>query len=278
MSYKSLLVHLDDGPRCAQRLALALELARRHDAHLSGVYTVSRPELSSLSTTEGLESVWDAVERGLRQRCEASQRSFEADAARAGLRSSLWRSAEGTAEDVLAQYARYADLLVLGQPDPTNNPLHRRLDFPAAVAMRSARPVLVLPFAPAVAEVGREVLVAWNGSREATRAVADALPLLQRAAHVTVMTVNARDSVARVMAPDTELAQFLGRHGVNARATHCEVPDVEVGPWFLSRAADMGVDLLVMGAYGHSRLRELVLGGVTLSLSREMTVPVLMSC
>ncbi len=277
MSYKSLLVHLDDGPGSSLRVSLALQLATQFEAHLTGLYTVTRPELNAMGVADAFDGVWDAVEEGLRGRSEQSRRRFDSQAQGVGLHSRQWRSVEGPVEEVLAQHARYADLLIVGQPDPSDNPLHRRLDFPAAVAMRSARPVLVLPYAPAVPALGREVLVAWNGSREATRAVADALPLLRKAERVTVMTVNGRDSSARALCPDVDLAHFLALHGVTAKATFCEVPEVEVGAWFLSRAADLGVDLLVMGAYGHSRLRELILGGVTRLLSREMTVPVFMS-
>ena len=121
-------------------------------------------------------------------------------------------------------------------------------------------------------------MVAWNGGREATRAVADALPLLARAKEVTVLVINPED------APDThgdvpgaDIALHLARHGVNAVATRIHAGDMEAANIILSRAAETGIDLLVMGAYGHSRLRELVVGGVTRSILASMTMPVLMS-
>jgi nucleotide-binding universal stress UspA family protein len=126
--------------------------------------------------------------------------------------------------------------------------------------------------------MGRNVLVAWNGSREATRAVNDALPILERAEKVTVLAVNPRKGGGdHGDIPSADIALHLARHGVKAEASQTVSNELEVGDTILSRLADFGSDLVVMGAYGHSRMRELLMGGVTRELLQHMTVPVLLS-
>jgi nucleotide-binding universal stress UspA family protein len=136
--------------------------------------------------------------------------------------------------------------------------------------------VLVVPRYGTFDTVGERVLVAWNGSREATRAVHDALPILKLATKVTVLSIDPeRDTGDRI--PSADIALHLARHGVAAEGTSTVGLDISVGDLLLSRAADLGADLIVMGAYGHSRMRELVLGGATRHILQHMTVPVLMS-
>jgi nucleotide-binding universal stress UspA family protein len=136
----------------------------------------------------------------------------------------------------------------------------------------------VIPFAGDFPVIGEHVLVAWNASREATRAVADALPLLSRARAVTVLAINPRHGIGgHGDVPAADIALHLARHGVRAEAAHTIATDIPDAEALLSYAADIGADLIVAGGYGHSRARELVFGGVTRSLLKEMTVPVLLS-
>ncbi len=136
----------------------------------------------------------------------------------------------------------------------------------------------MVPYIGARQEMGRNVLVAWNGSREATRAVNDALPILERADKVTVLAVNpGKNGNDHGDIPSADIALHLARHGVKAEASQTVSDELEVGSIILSRISDLGADLVVMGAYGHSRMRELMMGGVTRDLLRHMTVPVLMS-
>ncbi len=136
----------------------------------------------------------------------------------------------------------------------------------------------MIPYTGTYPRIGRRVLVAWNASREATRAVTDAMPFLEHAGLVTVLTANARTTdMGHGDLPGADIALHLARHGVRAEAAPTHSGDVDVGEWLLSRAADLEVDLMVMGAYGHSRLRELVMGGATRSILQHMTVPVLFS-
>ncbi len=140
--------------------------------------------------------------------------------------------------------------------------------------MNSCRPVIALPFAGEFKTLGRRVLVAWNGSREAARATHDALPFLTQADKVMVLSVNA---TGEEHIPGADISTHLARHGVGVEIHNRVQGNIGVGDAILNAASDYGADLLVIGAYGHSRLRELVLGGVTRHLLRHMTVPVLMS-
>jgi nucleotide-binding universal stress UspA family protein len=185
--------------------------------------------------------------------------------------------AEGATAELVALHARHADLVVLGQADPEDGP-PSAAGTVAAALFDSGRPVLVVPYAGTFVTAGRRVLVGWNASREAARAVNDALPLLVGAEVVTVSAVNPRRGLdGHGDEPGADIALHLARHGVKVDVEHSAAPEIEAADILLNRASELSADLLVVGAYGHSRLREMILGGVTRSLLRQMTVPVLMS-
>ena len=164
-----------------------------------------------------------------------------------------------------------------GQPDATLVGPPFPADLPARLALGGGRPVLVVPRYGAPRDTGGDALVAWDGSREATRAVTAALPLLRAARRVTVVDFgNGPNRAGVVEEPCAALCAWLGRQGVAARSGRRPMPS-DVGDALLSEAADLGAALLVMGAYGHPRLREMVLGGVTETILRSMTVPVLLA-
>jgi len=276
MSYKTILVHLDAGKRVAARVAIANQLADTFDAHLTGLFALSAPRIPSYALAEAGPVV---VEAEARYRAEAAQNAeavFRAATARQA------RSAEfrGTTRDAVAAArlsARYADLVIAGQPEPEGS-AGVASDFAEELVLSAGRPVLLIPYAGDFAEVGRRVLVAWDAGREAARAVTDALPLLARASIVHVVAFDPRKGSAdHGDVPGADIALLLARHGVKVSVAQQQSDEVDVGNQILSRAADMQSDLIVMGAYGHSRLRELVLGGVTRTLLDTMTVPVLMS-
>ena len=201
--------------------------------------------------------------------------TFRAACSRAGI-SYEWRLAEGDPAEVGVLNAHYADVAITGQIDPGKPPPGGWARLPEQLALASGRPALIVPYAGRFETAGRRVLVAWSRTRESARALNDALPILERASQVTVLSVNPRPGEAGEL-PGADISLHLARHGVKAEAASTVADDIDVGNTLLSRAADLGADLIVMGCYGHSRMRELILGGTTREVLRHMTVPVLMS-
>ncbi|KVN30534.1 universal stress protein UspA [Burkholderia pyrrocinia] len=276
MSYKTLLVHLDDSPRCATRVALALDLATRCNAHLIGLYVVCQDLFEPLRRRdEPLELA--VYERLSEERRKQAEIAFLGAAERAG-RSVEWRAPAGPATETATLHARHADLLVLGQTDPHDRTTYIAAHFVEDVVTGCGRPAIIVPYAGLVRTFGENVLIAWDGGREAARAVADALPLLKRARFVTVETVERRRSDPDKTPAGVDVAAYLERHGIRASfATTPREGDINTGETLLNRTSDLHSDLLVMGAYSHARMRERVLGGATRTILETMTVPVLMS-
>ena len=267
MFYKSLLVHLDDSERCAVRLALSLELAERFDAHVTGLYLPrARTHANEGAPTPEL-------------RLARTHEAFLFAAEHAG-RIVEWRAPQPCDAATATLHARHADLLVLGQPEAPDWVEQSVGGLVTDLLMTSGRPAIVVPHSGAFAEFAQNVLIAWDGSREAARAASDALPLLQRAQCVSieVITSHGRAKRAHAESEAIDAAAWLDLHGVRASFHEStRDPGVQTGVALLSRASDLHADLLVAGAYAHSRLRECVLGGVTRTLLEAMTVPVLMS-
>lgn len=284
MALKDLLVHLDPHPRCSARLGVAAGLAGRFNASLTGVQAIDLPSVEFFHgaamplASDGSERVVEEM----RTRAVAAAGPVEA-AFRERLRmdglNGGYRLVEGNLPATVALHARYADLTVLGQVNPYVQPEGIGRDaVVVTTVMSSGRPILVVPFAGDFSSVGDRVLVAWNASREAARAVNDALPVLETASMVTVLAVNPRHGIGgHGDVPAADIALHLARHGVRAEAAHTVANDIPEGEALLSYAADISADLIVAGAYGHSRAREVVFGGVTRTLLAEMTVPVFLS-
>ena len=279
MSYKDLLVVLGSDAASRGRMALAAALSERFAAHLVGLYPFPVPDIPR---TLGYynPSLFDPIFRELREKaqevCDREREAFEHAASLRGL-SAEWRVTEGLEADP-AVHARYVDLTILGQLDPDGGDTELIRPRPELVALASGRPILAVPYAGQFETVGRRVLIGWNATREATRAVNDAMPLLAAAGVVTVLTIDAREGPdAHGELPGADISLHLARHGVKATIERTVSAGVPAGEVLLSRAADLGADLLVIGAYGHSRMRELLLGGATRSILQSMTVPVLMS-
>lgn len=280
MALKDVLVLLDAGPRSDMRLGVAAALARRYGAHLTGLFVVEIPESAFLYGTTmpygiAAPDLVADTRAELMERAKPVEARFRDVAARNGLESE-WRMAEGVTASVLAQHAHYSDLVVVGQPESGDG--GHGHEVVATTLMSGGRPVLVVPWAGEFTDIGSRVLVAWNASKEATRAVHDAMPLLEQAKAVTVLAINPRNGIGdEGELPAADIALHLARHGVKAEAAHTVTQDISEGDALLSYAADASADLIVAGGYGHSRARELVFGGVTRSLLRAMTVPVLLS-
>lgn len=279
MAYKTLLVLIDESKSNSGRLQAAIDLARAHDAHLTGLYVIREPYLPGFVTAQLPR---DAVE-GQRARAEdaaqAATNAFLAKADREGINadSRIARAQEHEAAARIARHARYADLVVAGQADP-DEPGPGGRNLVTDLVLSAGRPVLAVPYIGATRPIGRVVTVAWDAGREAARAVADAMPLLEAAETVHVVTINPeRASEADGAEPGADIALSLARHGIKAEAHAIAAPDVEEGDAILSWLSDSASDLLVMGLYGHARFRELVLGGVSRRILESMTTPVLMA-
>jgi nucleotide-binding universal stress UspA family protein len=277
MAYKTILIRIDDRPQWPVRFEVAAGLAADFGAHLVGLSFVIRPELPGYIRSAEIAEMLAQRSREAEDRVKASREMFLDRISKLGI-SGECRVVEGEVEDLAAVHGRYADLLTVGQADVSAPDASTAMEDVKSVIFAAGRPLLFVPYAGKVKTLGKHVFVAWNASREATRAVTDALPLLQRADRVTVMVVRPRaDLHAHGEIPGADLAAYLARHGVKVEVMAEEGEGIDVGDLILSRVADLGCDLIVMGAYSHSRLREWILGGATRTILESMTVPVLMS-
>ena len=275
MSYKTILVQIDPSKRCALRVDVAIRLAQQHDAHLVGLHVVAPFEPPGYVLAEMGPAIVEAQKRSSAAEIARGEIEFTKQAEMAGIRNAECRAAIDDPVDAMTLHARYADLVVIGQTDATDGS-NVAADFPERVVLAAGRPVLILPSVGKFPSIGARILVAWNASSEATRAVTDAIPLLQRAEKVHVMAVNPRRG-EHGNVPGADIGLYLARHGVRVEVKTDHGAEIDVGNELLSRAADLDADLIVMGCYGHSRLKEWVLGGVTRTILGSMTAPVLMS-
>jgi len=269
---KTILVHCDGAKTMPQRLAVATDVARRFDAVLAAVYAKAPFDPRMTGKSIDMDALYRAHERCIASDQAAARAAFH-EALAGGALTAEWHSHEGDVERVLERCSRYADLVVVGQTTPEDMPVLRS-DLPETVAMSGGRPVLVVPYVGVSKSVGETVMLCWNSSRESARAAADALPFLKKAKKVIVLMVEPRSSNQD---PGANLAAWLARHGVTATVQLEVSSEAAVAEILLSRAADHDADLIVMGIYGHSRLRETVLGGVSRTMLASMTVPVLMA-
>ncbi len=277
MSYKTILVHLSDKRRTEAVLAQAIALASRFGSHLIGVHAYAAMPAPPIPVPFAAQ-VLGGIAASAQENADAIAATFARMTAR-GTFVSEWQVLKVPHVDlasVVMERGRASDLIVAGQADPDWE-LAPLLDFPERLALEGGRPVLVVPYASEGRSVGRTVAVAWKPTRESARAVFDALPLLKAAESVHIIEIREGSDKAPALTPDTSIAAALGRHGIKPTIHSSLAPDSSVGEEILSRVADLGADLLVMGAYGHSRMRQLVFGGATRSIARHMTVPTLFS-
>jgi len=273
--YKTILVCLDNLERIDGILDLALPLAERHQAHLVGLHVT--PSVFVNLATEVSVTYLEETKRALRKTADAVRDRFKQRVDAAGL-SAEWR----VEEPVDANYARAvtrhalcADLIVAGQPHTSE---WNGGALVTDVLIETGRPILFVPYAGRFTDVARRVMIAWNGTREAARAAFDAIPLIAQAEEVRILAVDPHRLPAKAgLAPADDLALVLARHGTKIEAAVSYSGEISVGDDLLSSLADAGSDLLVMGCYGHSRIREMLFGGVTRHILQHMTVPVFMS-
>ncbi|MFI4988796.1 MAG: universal stress protein [Alphaproteobacteria bacterium] len=234
MSYKELLVHVDRSRHCEARLTLAIKLAQRFHAHLTMLHVLPPTWVSPfLSDRVAAEVLEEADAYAARERAALEAR-FKEQAA--GLETE-WCCVHADAGEALSLNGRHADLTVLSQVDPIEAKESLDYDVPERVALGAGRPVLLLPYAAPIETIGERVLVAWNGSPQAARAVGDALPFLAGAKAVEILAVNfERGSQAEVSS--AEIARYLTHHGINASTSSIEAEGVGIGERILAHAAD----------------------------------------
>ncbi len=277
MSYRDITVHLTLDPRNTARTQLAIALAKRFAAQLTGFYTVPPPNvpyyMGEYIPTELIQKQMDDAQVA----SGANHEAFIAACTAANL-PHRWRQSDLVPVEALRIQARASDLVIVGQPDPSPNdpgaiPYGTDV-LPQELALQAGRPVLAVPHQGIFTDLGRRVLVAWNGKREAARATHDAMPLLKGAESVVLLRIGP-EKKGRTSLEDG--ADLLRRHGIRVEAVAAEDTGLKVGAALLAEATSRQFDLLVMGAFGASRLRELVFGGVTESILSGMTLPVLLS-
>jgi nucleotide-binding universal stress UspA family protein len=297
MALKDILVCLGSTAAGDGRMKLAVGLAHATKAHLTAAYLFpeARGGPSNLSATS-LPVVSDRAVIGLAggglavgdmppaplapqaahdaERAETVEERFRGELRLAGIDGGWYLFASGEGPELI-ELAKTVDLAITGQLSPE----FRSTGFrPEDIAVAAARPVLVVPYAGTFGAIGRRALIAWDGTREAVRAVNDALPLLANAEAATVTFVGAQQAALDRQRPSLErIVRHLQRHGIAAKAEEALQGGIAISDVLLSRAADLDADLIVAGVYHHSQLREALIGGVSRELLEHMTVPVLMA-
>jgi len=276
MTIKSILVHVDETAATEHRLRVATAIARRFEADLAGMYfPLALPAPVALPGLVPPEIEMRPSQSEMRNRVESA---LQDALQRAQVHGGETRILEGEPIERAIAEMRCADLSVLSQGNGNNGGagFERRLAEEAVLA--NGAPVVFVPYAPATSTIGERIAVAWDGGREAARAVRDALPLLASAKRVTVLSLGSRARLnEEPLRSQARLADYLQVHGIEASLRQLACTPDEVAELLLSQLADLDADMLIMGAYGHSRIREIMLGGVTRTILDSMTVPVLMS-
>jgi nucleotide-binding universal stress UspA family protein len=279
MSYRTILVCLNEVDRAAILLQVAGDLAQRHEAHLIGLFVIPGVRIYPAAGMAMTPEVFEAHKEIFKRHSDTAKTLFDAEMRKAGL-SAEWRVVETgfpQVADTAIEHALHCDLVVASQASSESD-AGIESDFGERLVMESGRPVLLVPYYGRFEHCGRRALIGWNASREAARAAFDAVPILKHSDSVHVTCIDAQDS------PDqpgslqgAELATTLARHGIKTTAEALTRSGQDAGEVLLSHASDLGADLIVMGAYGRSRFREFILGGATRTILQSMTVPVLMS-
>lgn len=282
MSYKTILLHVDDSEHFDERMRVAAKIAAVEKAHLIGAAMTGIPK--------GIVEPWTSGPGGIdvsayvdtvNLQAEIALQHFDSMFQQLGVTSFERLLVDDDAPGGVNELAHYCELVVLGQYDPEDNPSPITSDLAEYVAMNGGSPVLVVPYSGQFKTVGERVLIAWNGSPQATRAVRGAIPLLQRSSKVDIVIFRGGgDSDRGAVLMEQLIASYLARHSIQANVTRQPYDansENDIGNLLLSMIADLSSDLLVMGCYGHSRSREILLGGATRTIMKSMTVPVLMA-
>ena len=292
MSIKTILVPVDGTEAARSALEMAFVAGKQFSAHVDVLHVSADPKDAVPLLGEGMsgamiEEMIEYAEKEAAERAASGRRMFDEQCARdsvsvaetppaADTVSAAWVEVVGRDNEAVAQRGRLADLIVAGRPTADGDPSATMVLN--AVLFETGRPVLVAPpgvsAVPSPAAMGSTVAIAWNLNAEAARAVAAAIPFLSRAESVVIVTAESERTSAGAVG---ELAPYLAWHGVSATTKTIPPSRRAVGESLLGACADVGADMLVMGAYTHGRVRQLILGGVTRHVLAEATIPVLMA-
>jgi nucleotide-binding universal stress UspA family protein len=285
MGLRDLVVLLDGSARDEAKLAVAVGLARRYDAHLTGLCPLEfLMPVDMTFALGGYPDLWalpafaKEIDNQARAKADVIENKFRELLRRESIAGD-WAFEPGPPGQTVAHRIHATDLVVIGQVDPNDPPPEVARRLIEDLLMTAGRPLLLIPYAGQFESVGTNTLIGWTPTREAARAMHDALAVLVPSSRVTVLTVEtSRPADDSEVLPTAGIAEHLARHGLNASAARTVVTDgLSPADALLDYAADIGADLLVVGGYGHSRTREMIMGGVTCDLLRHMTLPVLMS-
>lgn len=279
MTIKNVLVHIDNADPCDARIEAAVAVARAHQAHLIGLYLKAYAYICENLMVEMGPAIYEKSAEEYEVRASQAEERFRKVVDGSDI-SHEWRCVECSEVGYVrsfVSYARCCDIAVVGQR-------HRHgIDFgeretPDWLILSSGRPVLLIPHEGRFSSIGQHILVAWNASEQASRAVHDALPFLKAAKSVTVVSVGSpKRAEGDAILPRDALCGYLSRHGLTPVFEEFGDGGVDAGETLLSMAKERKADLVVMGAYGHTRLRELVLGGATRDMINHATMPLLLS-
>jgi nucleotide-binding universal stress UspA family protein len=272
---KDIVVNLSVGAKANSVSDYAISLAAALDAHLTGIIFLYGP-IMPVSGAGYVPPELEMIERHNEASVKAARESFTAASTRAGVKIDYLMVSASlvSADDQFGQIARHFDLAVVGQAEPDTETVENNIV--EAALFDSGGPVIIVPYIQRTPLKLDHIMVCWDGSRAAARAIRDAMPFLRRAGHIEVVIVanerGKQDQIERI-----DIGVHLARHRLKATIKRMPLGDVDVASMLLSYAADADIDFIVTGGYGHSRFREFVLGGVTRSMLRTMTAPVLMS-
>jgi len=272
---KDVLLNLSVGTNEDGARDYAISFARQFDVHLVGVAFAVEPIELALIVENGPPEWFDQLMREAEAAADAAVTAFNEAIRGSGVLAEARRITTTVAgcTDLFGQMARRYDVSIIRQTDPDEVGLNSLMIESAL--FNSGRPVFVVPYVHRGAARFDRGLICWDGSRNAARAVGDAMPLLQRAKSVQIVIVGNQSKSREI--PGADIAQHLAQHGVNVEIKQIIASDIDVGNIILSHAADISADFMVMGGYGHSRLREFILGGVTRNILNTMTLPIFMS-
>ncbi len=276
MTIKNILVHIDHSAACEHRVKAAIKLARDYDARLSALFVVPDYFVPSYVEAQISADVIAQISEQAVARAKETQSKVKAQVKDAGLELDCYIE-EGNIIGIIGDYARYTDLLILGQSQ-SDDPDNISEGLADHLVLEGGAPCIVIPYIGTRQTLGKRILLAWNESRESSRALRDALPLLQAADSVSILLIKPTSHNEKHTATQERvITKYLAGHDIDVKINLCVDNHLDPGDTMLAQAADNDIDLIVMGAYGPSRLREIVLGGATRHLLKEMTVPVFIS-